>query len=167
MRFKALLAVAAILAPIPAAAATYVDFNSSGPIPVSFQATLSSQVFGQVLFNDGQYTCNAGGGFRCTSILVWPALENIQISFRNDFTGSGLGYLYAFPGMTTSGSYATPSWFPNVATVTLSQVEGSGILPSAVPEPSTWALMIVGVGVAGIALRRRRRLNSKLILKPA
>jgi hypothetical protein len=27
---------------------------------------------------------------------------------------------------------------------------------SAVPEPATWAMMIVGFGVAGGALRRRR-----------
>jgi hypothetical protein len=28
---------------------------------------------------------------------------------------------------------------------------------SAVPEPSTWLMMIVGVGIAGAALRRRRQ----------
>lgn len=166
MRLRAFL-VSAIMVPTFANAATYVDFNSTGPVPVSFQATLSDQVFGDVLFNEGQYTCSAGGGFRCASILVWPSLENIQILLRNDATGGGIGYLYAFPGMTTSGSYATPSWFPNVATVTLSQVPGPGILPSVVPEPSTWALMIAGIGATGAALRRRRRLNSRLSPKPA
>lgn len=30
---------------------------------------------------------------------------------------------------------------------------------SVVPEPATWLMMIAGVGVAGIMLRRRRRLN--------
>lgn len=30
-------------------------------------------------------------------------------------------------------------------------------IPSAVPEPDVWALMILGVGLAGVALRRRRR----------
>lgn len=29
---------------------------------------------------------------------------------------------------------------------------------SAVPEPSTWTMMVVGVGLAGAALRRRKRL---------
>jgi hypothetical protein len=30
------------------------------------------------------------------------------------------------------------------------------IKPGAVPEPSTWALMLVGFGGLGIAIRRRR-----------
>ena len=29
-------------------------------------------------------------------------------------------------------------------------------LPSAVPEPATWAMMITGFGMAGVAIRRRR-----------
>ncbi|WP_312162560.1 PEPxxWA-CTERM sorting domain-containing protein [Phenylobacterium sp.] len=29
-------------------------------------------------------------------------------------------------------------------------------LPSAVPEPATWAMMITGFGLAGVAIRRRR-----------
>lgn len=32
-------------------------------------------------------------------------------------------------------------------------------MPSAVPEPGTWALMITGFGLAGTALRRQRRLT--------
>jgi len=36
------------------------------------------------------------------------------------------------------------------------EVPGPGV-PSAVPEPSTWAMMIMGFGVIGSALRRRRR----------
>lgn len=30
---------------------------------------------------------------------------------------------------------------------------------SSVPEPSTWAVMVVGVGLAGVALRRRKNLS--------
>lgn len=36
---------------------------------------------------------------------------------------------------------------------------GTGPEPSAVPEPATWAMMIVGFFSAGVALRRRRRLK--------
>ncbi len=39
---------------------------------------------------------------------------------------------------------------PEIATITPAA-------PSAAPEPGTWALMIGGIGLAGLALRRRRR----------
>ena len=34
--------------------------------------------------------------------------------------------------------------------------------PTGVPEPASWALMLSGFGLAGVALRRQRRLQSKL-----
>lgn len=43
---------------------------------------------------------------------------------------------------------------------------GSGVLTislaSAVPEPKTWAMLLVGFGVVGAAMRERRRLSVKL-----
>ncbi len=48
----------------------------------------------------------------------------------------------------------TQSW-PGSAYVTFSDFEIT-TLPSAAPEPGTWALMFCGVGLAGAALRRRR-----------
>ena len=33
----------------------------------------------------------------------------------------------------------------------------TGTMPSAVPEPATWAMMITGFGLAGTAIRSRRR----------
>jgi hypothetical protein len=51
----------------------------------------------------------------------------------------------------------------NLDLITLSLKGGSdavlystGSIPSAVPEPATWAMMIVGFGLAGAAMRRRR-----------
>ena len=39
--------------------------------------------------------------------------------------------------------------------------EGSGIgTPGVVPEPGTWAMMLMGFGAAGYAMRRRRRIGS-------
>jgi len=45
-------------------------------------------------------------------------------------------------------------WSPNVDTVFLDNVILSG--PAGVPEPATWALMIMGFGTAGAMLRRQR-----------
>lgn len=36
-------------------------------------------------------------------------------------------------------------------------IEGVRAVPSAVPEPATWALMLVGFGMVGGAARYRRR----------
>lgn len=36
-------------------------------------------------------------------------------------------------------------------------VERQSLMKSAVPEPATWAMMIVGIGLAGAVLRRRQR----------
>ena len=38
-----------------------------------------------------------------------------------------------------------------------------GAAAGAVPEPSTWAMMLLGFGVAGTAIRRSRRKDSKLL----
>ena len=38
----------------------------------------------------------------------------------------------------------------------LSKLSFEGSLVTAVPEPATWALMILGFGIVGSALRRRR-----------
>jgi hypothetical protein len=54
-------------------------------------------------------------------------------------------------------------FFTNTAGVTsggiyLDNVSVIGPDPAAVPEPGVWALMITGFGLAGTALRQRRRL---------
>lgn len=42
------------------------------------------------------------------------------------------------------------------AGVDIDNIRVTGSLPSAVPEPATWAMMITGFGLAGTAIRRRR-----------
>ena len=43
------------------------------------------------------------------------------------------------------------------ARVDIDNVRLTGTLPSAVPEPATWAMMIAGFSLAGGAIRKRRR----------
>lgn len=75
-------------------------------------------------------------------------IRAIELSgdLRNEMTLSGF---VSFAGFATFGGAYAPT---NVINPGVSQ-PGAG----AVPEPGTWALMIAGFGLAGGALRQRRR----------
>jgi hypothetical protein len=42
-------------------------------------------------------------------------------------------------------------------TVNYTAAPGGGSVPAAVPEPATWAMMLLGFGLVGAAMRRRQR----------
>lgn len=62
-------------------------------------------------------------------------------------TADGTGAAYAADGETWTAGYAAG---------TAVAVSVSGESSAAVPEISTWAMMLVGFGLAGFAIRRRR-----------
>lgn len=85
--------------------------------------------------------------------IAFGALKDITKIIVYGRTDGGFGsrdvYSYRFldssNGVLSSGSVgATSSGFASIS------------LPSAVPEPSTWALMIAGFAIVGASLRRRR-----------
>ncbi len=51
-------------------------------------------------------------------------------------------------------SFTGPAW--NVSQINFGPYQGGLLDVSAVPEPATWAMLIAGFGLAGVALRRRR-----------
>ena len=64
-----------------------------------------------------------------------------------------------------NGTYGGPGWIPVFKTGTFTMAgdggAGSYILTisqvaSAIPEPSTWALAVLGMGLVGASLRSRR-----------
>ena len=73
-----------------------------------------------------------------------PADFSVYLDRRSGF--AGFQRLISFSSGATTGSRTS-----NYGLVTGFVVE------EAIPEPSTWALMILGFGAAGAALRRRRR----------
>ena len=93
--------------------------------------------------------------FACTA-FVGPALSFMKttpigptgpgsFSFVANLTGlTGQFFLYS----VTAANGPNPG---------LSELSFEGTAVPAVPEPATWALMILGFGVVGSALRRRRR----------
>jgi hypothetical protein len=77
----------------------------------------------------------AGGGF---DIVYGPD------SFFSAFDGPVL-----FTGLTSAPTFKLGTFSPFNSTLTISE--------TAVPEPATWGLMILGFGAVGAALRRRGR----------
>lgn len=61
-------------------------------------------------------------------------------------------------GIPLTGAYFTQPYVYNVDAAGITYPPSQ--YPTGGPEPSTWALMLIGFGTAGAALRRRRRLQA-------
>ena len=95
----------------------------------------------------------------------WQVVERTYVSAANGFLGTALSTmtfndigsnsaLAAGPG--GAGPYAITERY----TVTASSINSANstiVVRSAVPEPATWAFMILGFGGAGAMIRSRRR----------
>ncbi|UAJ12952.1 PEPxxWA-CTERM sorting domain-containing protein (plasmid) [Polymorphobacter megasporae] len=74
--------------------------------------------------------------------------DPIADAFGGFDLGSGNGGFDFFLGKSIGGD-------PFAKTLAVGNFDASSAVTAAVPEPSTWALMIGGFGLAGGALRRR------------
>lgn len=95
-----------------------------------------------------------------------------------DLSNDGHAYLYVDPTIgsplgapdatiavsegpsAAAGLYWTDSWGWTYSDIrvgtTLADVTPAATIPTAVPEPATWAMLILGMGAMGAVLRRRR-----------
>lgn len=84
--------------------------------------------------------------------------------FQNPHTGSGFNYFC----LQTSGCYspATPGMGVRVSGARLNSALTGNLqfaTAAAVPEPASWALMMLGFGIIGFALRRRQGKNATTV----
>jgi hypothetical protein len=92
-------------------------------------------------------------------VINFPKVKGavpVETSFSFDITGPGV----TLDSFVSNGTayFGSDIWAGPLQTGNTGNV---GALPGAgpgVPEPATWAMMIVGMGLAGTALRRRRTL---------
>lgn len=115
---------------------TWIEDLVSSNTTVNFNAALYGQTV--VSFHVGAANGQANGvGYQATAFYVFDA-------------GNAIGGLNTFTfnkaGLSNARLYSTGRYTP----------------PPAVPEPATWAMMIVGFGAVGGSIRFRRRTNATL-----
>ena len=153
LAFTAALLAATIATPASADLLlfSYVG-TTDGRGPFSFNIDSSPMTLG---FNEGGFVAaisNPTGQYdSLTTVDFYSSLDN--------------GGILAYRGpQLFSGPTSSPSFLSG--TFTLSQPSGNvdkfGVLTisavnSAVPEPATWAMMLLGFGAMGVAMRRRRQ----------
>lgn len=108
---------------------------------------------------------------RTASVVIDSSYSGLPASYNVNFISNGVKLNSTIIPSVLSGvteqrsllNFRLPAGFQQITVNGSSQENGSynGILSlSGVPEPSTWALMIIGIGFAGVAMRRRRREGS-------
>ena len=103
--------------------------------------------FGSVMIGAGGLTGTfdlSGSGF---------TIDFYAVKYGTQFT------LYEYLGTDGKGSWVTngKNGMSHIAFF------GSPTPPPGVPEPATWAMMLLGFGAAGTAIRRSRRKETKLL----
>jgi hypothetical protein len=101
------------------------------------------------LINFGGF--NAGEAFQFAADFDLPGGANAN--YRSVLAGSTLTAKFAngtTQSLTLNGFNATSNSY---------SFSGSDAVSGAVPEPATWAMMILGMGAVGFAMRRRQKGN--------
>ena len=117
-----------------------------------FSITLPDFITSDQTFTAAQVNMVCGDAFvTCTgatfSTDASPGHDVVEINFLTGTAAESEFYSFVPTAFTQSAVYQQDSgFFSNTATLTM-----------AVPEPSSWALMILGLGGAGLALRQAKR----------
>lgn len=133
---------------------TGLPFNTTLDLDIAASGAVAS-------FIDG-----SRNGVAITGLSSYDAADN-RISFSNPY-GDFAGFAFAISGgeafnlYFSNGSYFEANSVSNSTNFVspldspVSTVSLAATIAGAAPEPATWGMMILGFGLAGAALRRRR-----------
>lgn len=131
------------------AARFVVEFSGDGFKVVAFRFDRRGNFINAI---DGDEVFSAGAVFQLPSRPNEVATPPLNTTFVNDAT-----YSFAFATLAS-----TLDFFPDGGGVTLDggfrpQITVSASVVDAVPEPTTWAMLLIGFGMIGASSRYRRR----------
>lgn len=160
------LAAAAALPGQGQAAVTYrfEVFDLDGASTGHFQFTTPTFITGDVSVPiDQMDSCSAPAGLTCKTSGFYSDSTPFIGGEGYDIVGRGLTwsttyYYFADGALSQPGVYHAQVFLNDDAVLTVSG--------SAIPEPTTWAMLILGFGVAGGALRYGRRRSSGALATP-
>jgi hypothetical protein len=176
---KSALAAAALLTASAGSASAATVVGACSPADISPDAVACSGWYQGNLLNaaniQAQKDALALIGFTWDG--VWSAVDATKINPVNgvyDFAAllNGDTWIGVHKGKGGQGGFEGTAFFrltaDNLDTFTLDLKGGSSAVlyftgGGAVPEPSTWALLIAGFGLAGAALRRQRTTTAAAI----
>lgn len=146
------IGVAALLSAVPAAAATYL-FKIDGPQTVRF--TLPSSPSPSVVDPGNYFVLYSVSG------RIDGSSASFDLGFGSPtyFFNFGLLSPTVGPGILGSGPtlYTGTEAAPTFKTGVFALEPGYTLTIGGVPEPSTWGMLIVGFGLSGLAMRRRKQ----------
>ena len=94
-------------------------------------------------------------GLECTTACPGPVGNNTQ-NLHFTITGTS-GTVLTLAGITAGGTNTTVYGAADLRNRLNSATGAVGFTAGGVPEPATWAMMILGLGMVGAGMRMRRR----------
>lgn len=122
--------------------------HTTGPFADEYTFTIPANIGTDVLVSTFASLASANVDFNA-------ALSSYDGSSFGSYSGASFAeFLLSVTGPITAGTHSLV--VAGNVTGTAGSYSGTlNVYPAPVPEPATWAMMIAGFGLAGVALRRR------------